>query len=267
MKKIKIVLCTLIIVFFLSTGIIAHDSWLVPDKFTLEPGEVVYISVNTGMDFPKSLNSVNPDRISSFFILGKSGKKDLGNMKVEGKSTIVSCIPGKPGTYVAAMSLKPNKIELTAKEFNEYLISDGIKKVWELRKKEGILEKDAVEFYSKYPKTIFQTGDKTDDTCLKPLKLPIEIVPMVNPYTLKKGDKLIVKVLFRGIPLADAELSWSFPGKGNTFAGTVITSETGEAKVPLEKTAGKRFDIMLEANYIVAKHLQFEELPWQLLYS
>jgi hypothetical protein len=48
--------------------------------------------------------------------------------------------------------LKPKEIKLTGKEFNEYLLADGLPNIYELRKKEGILDKDAVEYYSKYPK-------------------------------------------------------------------------------------------------------------------
>ena len=36
-------------------------------------------------------------------------------------------------------------------------------------------------------------------------------------------------------PLADAELSWSFPGQGETFAGTIMTDKDGKGVVPLSK--------------------------------
>ncbi len=236
MSSSKIILSIFLIAAFLSPYTFSHDSWLVPDDFTIEPGKTLNIFAKTGMDFPESLNSINLKRIKSFLILGSAGKIEAGNMKIVGKSTIISCNTFKSGTYIAAMALKPNMIKLSAKAFNEYLISDGMNKVWELRKKEGILEKDAVEFYSKYPKTIFQVGKKTDNSCLKAVGLAVEILPLKNPYTLKKGDDLRVRVVFRGKPLVGAELSWSYPGNGETFAGTKITGKDGEAVVPLEKS-------------------------------
>jgi uncharacterized GH25 family protein len=140
------------------------------------------------------------------------------------------------GTYIVATALKPKEIRLTAKEFNDYLLSDGITNIYELRKKEGILDKDAVEYYSKYAKTLVQVGDSPDNTPIKPLGLVIEIVPSQNPYSLKKGDELEVKVLYRGRPLPQTEVAWSYPGIGEEFAGSTITDSTGNALIPLEKS-------------------------------
>jgi uncharacterized GH25 family protein len=137
---------------------------------------------------------------------------------------------------VAVISLKPKEIKLKAKEFNEYLLHDGLSMIYELRKKKGILEKDAVEHYSKYAKTIIQVGNQLDDTATEPLIIPIEIVPRVNPYSLKRGDRLEVTVLFKGRLLCNAELAWTFPGQGEKFAGVTKTDNNGNALIPLVKT-------------------------------
>jgi uncharacterized GH25 family protein len=92
-----------------------------------------------------------------------------------------------------------------------------------------------VEFYSKYPKAIIQAGDSLDDTPTKPVGLIIEIVPKVNPYTLKKGDELKVTVLFRGKPLPGIDLAWSHPGLEGKVAGWKKTDQNGDAVVPLVK--------------------------------
>ena len=54
-------------------------------------------------------------------------------------------------------------------------------------------------------------------------------------HTLKLGDGLKVAVLFKGEPLSYSELAWSYPGKGETFAGSIKTDQNGEAIVPLIK--------------------------------
>jgi uncharacterized GH25 family protein len=212
-----------------------HDLWLVPQKFVIDPGQPLAIFANTGMDFPISLNAVKPERIKKYFLAGKSGKKEFTTFKIQEKTLTAVCVTQNPGTYVAAMSLHPKEIKLKAAEFNEYLLHDGLKNVYDLRKKEGILHKDAVEHYSKYPKAIIQSGAETDNTPLNPANLELEIIPQTNPYRLKQGDSLTVMVLFRGTPLIDAELSWSFPGRGETFAGTTRTDIKGKATVPLQK--------------------------------
>ena len=78
MKKSLLILSVTLIL-FLSTSIsIAHDLWLVPQKFLVNPGETVKIFANTGMDFPKSLGAITPDRIDQFVLVGK-GKQRRGS--------------------------------------------------------------------------------------------------------------------------------------------------------------------------------------------
>jgi uncharacterized GH25 family protein len=236
MKKTTIAsVITLLVVLSVCT-LFAHDMWLVPRKYHIQPGESLVISTNTGMDFPNSLSAVTPDRLSSFKILGKSGQKSLQDFKTVGNSLTTQIRIEEAGTYVLTTALKQKEIRLTAKEFNEYLLSDGITNIYELREKEGILDKDAVEHYSKYAKTLVQVGDSLDDTPIRPLGLLIEIVPATNPYTLKKGDELEVKVLYRGQPLPHVELAWSYPGMGEKFAGSTKTDKRGNAMVPLQKS-------------------------------
>jgi uncharacterized GH25 family protein len=235
-KKIFLVLLATSILFASSVSIFAHDFWLVPKKFRISPGDSLEISANTGMDFPNSLSAVTPDRIDQFRIVGESIKANITEFTVQGNSLAANYSFEKPGTFVIAAALKSKEIKLTGKEFNEYLLADGLPKIYELRKKEGILDKDAIEYYSKYPKTIIQVGTKKDDSVTEPMGLPIEIVPKVNPYKLKKGDELEVSVLFQGKPLPNAEIAWSYPGRGEEFAGSIKTDELGQASIPLIKT-------------------------------
>jgi uncharacterized GH25 family protein len=221
---------------FASVSGFAHDLWLIPQKFVIEPGQSLTIFANTGMDFPTSLNAVKPERIKQYILVGQSGIKEFTKLKIQDKSLTTICVIQNPGSYVAAMSLRPREIKLKANEFNEYLLHDGLKNIYELRKKEGILHRDAVEYYSKYPKTIIQVGNQPDNTPCRPLNLVLEIIPGKNPYGLKQRDNLAVAVLFRGKPLTDAELNWSFPGQGEKFAGTTRTDTSGKATVPLTKT-------------------------------
>jgi len=223
----------LIVIFIAATSLTAHDLWLVPQKFMISPGDTLTISANTGMDFPKSLSAITPDRIHQFFLIGRSIKENITELKVEGNSLVANYTIEKPGTYVIGMALKTREIKLTAEEFNDYLLHDGLPGIYELRKQEGILDKSAVEHYSKYAKTIVQAGKTFEKTALQPLGFPIEIIPKINPYSLKVGDELKALVLFKGKPLPKAEIAWSYPGKGEEFAGSTKTDAEGLASIPL----------------------------------
>ncbi len=235
MKKISLISLVFSVLILVTATISAHDFWLIPQKFSISPGDSQTIFANTGMDFPNSLSAVTPDRVDQFILMGKSGKRNITELEVQGNSLITKCTFEKTGTYVIALSLKPKEIKLTAEEFNEYLLHDGLPDIYELRKKEGILDKNAVEHYSKYPKTLIQVGKTLDETPTKPLGFPIEIIPQVNPYGLKLGDDLGVTVLFQGKPLSNVEIAWSYPGRDEELAGSKKTDANGKATVPLAK--------------------------------
>lgn len=56
----------------------------------------------------------------------------------------------------------------------------------------------------------------------KPLGLPLEIVPAANPLTLQDGDKLGLRILAKGQPVADAAVTYDGKLRGQTNAdGTV----------------------------------------------
>lgn len=60
---------------------------------------------------------------------------------------------------------------------------------------------------------------------------------MISP-TREQGhcEELRAKVLFRGKPLADANLGWHHAGGGEDPVGTVQTNAKGEALIPIAQT-------------------------------
>lgn len=237
MKKTFVLLFTIFIIISVAAVALAHDFWLVPQKFLVKLGETQPVLVNTGMDFPVSVHAIEPERVTQFISVRDGEKRNITEYEIRGESLATELTFKESGTYVLGISLKPTpKVNLSAKEVNDYLLSDeGDKKLYALRKKEGRLDEDVTYCYSKDAKTIIQVGDKPDETPAKLLNLSLEIVPKINPYKLKKGDDLKITVLFKGKPLARAELDWSWAGHGETFAGKTETDHDGTATVPLAK--------------------------------
>jgi uncharacterized GH25 family protein len=213
----------------------AHDLWLVPPE-TAAAGQPVQLLASVGMDFPNSENAhdtaqypkrllVRPD--GSAGTLEAAGKKDkYGLLKFQAE---------KPGIYIAAVQTQPRLIKLGAEAFNAYLVEDGMWHVFQQRVKDRTLDKPAVERYSKSPKVLLQVGKGGDGDPCRVVGLPLEIVPLKSPFGLKKGDALLVRVLFQGKPLAEANVGWQAPGDG-TARGYVRTDAAGEALVPVPRT-------------------------------
>jgi uncharacterized GH25 family protein len=216
----------------------AHDLWLVPagpDQHRV--GQALLVQANSGMDFPKSVQAADTALFAKRLTIRPDGS--AGNLEPAGKegdSGLLRFVPEHAGLHVVAVETQAKVISLEADKFNEYLVADGLPHIYRLRAKEQTLDQPARERYSKFPKALIQVGDAGAGDAAKALGLTLEIVPLANPFGLKPGDTLRVRVLFRNQPLADANLGWDHPDDGEPPSGTVRTDSRGEALVPIAHT-------------------------------
>jgi hypothetical protein len=170
---------------------VSHDLWLVPRK--VENGTGV-VEANSGMDFPKSEHAPRATSFAESFVAlpdGKRGKLEIGD--ADGNSRLFGFDAKADGVYIAATVTTPKLITLSAEEFNEYLVSDGLAHIYRLRAKEKSLDRPGVERYSKSPKALVRVGDAVGKVAGDPcpvVGLPLEIVPLADPFAVKVGGTL-----------------------------------------------------------------------------
>ncbi len=213
----------------------AHDLWIVPPE-TAVPNKTVQVQALSGMDFPVSVNASDPSKYLRRLLLQPDGAQ--GKIESAGTGENVGFLdftPVEAGVHVVAVQTTPKLITLEADEFNAYLVSDGLPNIYRLRSEEKTLDQPGRERYSKSPKALIQVGTSGGGDPSIVVGLPLEIVPLDNPFQLKIGGTLRVRVLFQGQPLPDANLGWDHPGDGEPPSGTVRTNSEGEAMIPIEK--------------------------------
>jgi uncharacterized GH25 family protein len=214
----------------------AHDLWLIPGE-TVAPGKPAILRANVGMDFPTSEHAPDPAAFKRRLLLRPDGT--TGELKAAGKedkSGLLQFEPDKPGIYLVAVETQPKLLTLPADKFNEYLVSDGLPHIFRLRCKEKTLDQPGRERYSKYPKALVRVGTGGGGDPCRVLGLLLEIVPLRDPFALKVGATLPVRVLFQGKLLPEANLGWQLPGDGDTARGYVRTDARGEALVPISRS-------------------------------
>ncbi len=218
---------------------LAHDMWLVP------PGEAavdrpVEVEVSVGMDFPTSLSSIDPARLVATSALGPGGESaDVALRPDEDGATMwLGFTPRAPGAWLVATTTLPKVLELEGPAFDDYLLHDGMPHVLAGRMDRGELGRDAVELYSKSVKAVVSVGDAPDagDAARAVLGHVLEIVPLSDPLAVDVGGTLAVRVLFRGEPLARANVCWDHPGNAEDFTGQTWTDADGVALVPIGAT-------------------------------
>lgn len=75
--------------------------------------------------------------------------------------------------------------ETGADEFNAFLKAYELDDVISQRRKSNSSDAKGRELVSRYAKLIVQAGGKTDSTFRKEVDIPLDIIPVKNPYDLK----------------------------------------------------------------------------------
>ena len=242
----------------------SHELFLKTEAYYLAPHQASELYLFNGT-FDTSENTITRDRIVQAKILGPKYEflpKETDYYD-QGDVTFLKFQTGNAGTYVAGVSTLPNAIELSATNFQEYLEHEGLAEVVEERKRKGIDNASAREKYSKHVKAILQVSDQKTKHFQTALGYPIEFIPLHNPYSLKIGNSLTLKLLRDGQPLADQIVHYSCRSGSETrpveeqstrtdqdgiFAITI--SETGQWYVAtIHMTESQEEDFDYESNW------------------
>ena len=231
MKRISTTILLLASAWILFTS---HEFWLAPHSFHYKPGEAVELDLRVGEDFHGDIWGARKKRTASVTHYFGKQKEDLTLQALATDSAAIIFKCKKAGTQLLAMRSSNSFIALEADKFNDYLKEDGIENILALREKQGQLDKPSREWYQRCAKSLLQVGKKTDNTYAINCGMPLEIIPLQNPYQLKVGDQLPVKILFEGKPLADAAVrSWQKMDETKTNQGSARTNAQGIAQITL----------------------------------
>ncbi|MCI0402106.1 MAG: DUF4198 domain-containing protein [Acidobacteria bacterium] len=243
-------------------SVAAHDTWLVPKQFVVEPGKPVQVALNTSEAFPASEAAAAPDRIATFDVVSESGRATVTGYRVDGKSLIAEVTPGQGLTLVAAATL-PRQITLKPEDFNEYITAERLEAIVAARKAAGDDKKEGRERYSKVAKLALCAMGREGAPPWEPLGLRVEIVPLLNPCYLQKNDTLEVEVLFDGKPLANVWVTGGYEGvHGHEYPVWVRTDAEGRAEIPLDRS-GAWFVRVLH----MIPSTEFRDADWQSWFS
>src|SRR3989449_7653814 len=99
----------------------AHDFWLVPVGAAIE--------ARTGSRFPVSTNAVAPSRLAEAVAVSAAGREALAVVGIRDSALVLRADPAIGGAFWVAVGLDPRRIDLTAEQFNDYLLEDGLAQI------------------------------------------------------------------------------------------------------------------------------------------
>lgn len=187
MKFHKILRITLLTIFsiFAPVALLAHDLFLIASSWMPKPGERVSVRMVVGHNFPDGS------------VLAMADKMKVTLLSPDGKTTPLSLT--KDGIYqVASFTPQTTGASIVIAQYQFFSTKTRAGKTVYLPKAEVKEPIDYSTYVSRSAKTIIGTGGANPT---KPLGMDLEIVPQVDPTTLKAGDLLPVQILYKGKPV------------------------------------------------------------------
>ena len=214
----------------------SHEFWLQPSKFILEVEEPFNMDIRVGEEYNGELWNYRENRIIGFYLFDEKGKNDLTKKAKIGEGDNLRMKFDTPGLQLLALETNSAFIELEGPKFNAYLEEDGLDDALAHRSEKGLLDKKASEFYARNIKCLVQVGGVNDDTYSTVVGMPIEIMPLQNPYEIKKEGSMDFEVLFMGKPLEYALVKvWHKIGK-ETKMKEFRSNAEGKINVKIQDT-------------------------------
>jgi len=187
-----------------ATTALAHDFWLQPVRWRLDPRALAGLTLQVGHGPYRQRSPISASRIVAFYGVAPDGRMvDLRKQLHPGATANDATVSfGRPGTYILALETDDRaESHLPAIRFNDYLKVEGLTPAIDLRARTGRTDTDGAENYSRHAKAIVQVGPVDPRGQLqitKPLGLSLEIVPERSPLTASEGGTLPVRIFYRG---------------------------------------------------------------------
>ena len=181
----------------------AHDLWIEPTTFSPEPGQIVGVRLRVGhillMSDPLPRD---PALVNQFVVEDAAGRKPVYGR--DGADPAGLLRVATPGLLVIGYRSNPSAIELAADKFNQYLKEEGLDAVAALRARRNETGTSARELFSRCAKSLVLSGSPSEAQGDRLLGFTLELVAERNPYAIRAGEDLPVRLTYENRPLAGA---------------------------------------------------------------
>lgn len=237
----------------------AHEVWIEPVSYRHQSGADFIADTKIGQRFKGSAQYYVKETIVSTGVADPVEVHELD--RVSGDIPAMKAQLKRDGLHVAWMHTQPDKLHYkTFDKFKAFVTEQGLSDIADQHKTQGLPLEDFSEAYSRCSKSLFMVGDATSSDGLDSARgMPIELVALANPYQMKTGERLAVRLLWQSQPLATAQIMIFRKAQDSTVK--VSTTRTDAAGIAhIELVPG---DYLLNAVNIISWQGQFEpEALW-----
>jgi len=180
----------------------AHDMWIEPTTFSPASGQIVAVRLRVGQDLLGDPLPRDPTLINQFIFEDAAGRKPV--IGRDGADPAGFLRVAMPGLLIVGYLSNPSAVELAADKFNQYLKDEGLDAIAALRARRNETSAKAHELFSRCAKSLVLSGSPSEAQGDRPLGFTLELVAERNPYAIRTGEELPVRLTYENRPLAGA---------------------------------------------------------------
>src|SRR5262249_43450327 len=180
----------------------AHDMWIEPTTFFPAAGQIVGARLRVGQDLLGDPLPRNPALVKQFVFEDAEGRKQLVGR--DGADPAGYLRVASPGLVVVGYFSNPSQVELDAAKFNQYLKDEGLDSITEWRARSKQTGANAREIFTRCAKSLVLSGAPSAKQGDKQLGFTLELGAGRNPYQLRAGEELRVRLTYQNRPLQGA---------------------------------------------------------------
>lgn len=230
----------LLLLLLIAPAALAQELWLAPASYRVAVGTAVPVKLLIGSDFAGKNWPRPTRRVLRFVRYGPASPTDTTDLRpallTDSLAPTLRC--NTAGTHLLALSSQLAYLELPAAEFTAYLRQQGLGEALRQRQEAGVAAtKPGREAYHRCAKALVLATQgphlppaAADTAFRRVLGLALELVPEQNPYRLRPGAALTVRVLRQGQPVAGALVRvWQATAPTKQSETSTVTSFTTRA--------------------------------------
>jgi hypothetical protein len=176
--------------------------WIEPTTFAPQSGDIVGVKLRVGQDLLGDPLPRNSTLVNQFVAEDGSGRRPVVGRDGSDPAGLVRV--SAPGMLIIGYHSNPSSVELAADKFNQYLKEEGLDAITALRAKRNETGAKAHELFTRCAKSLVLSGAPSETQGDRSLGFPLELVAERNPYTIRTGQDLPVRLTYENHPLAGA---------------------------------------------------------------
>jgi uncharacterized GH25 family protein len=222
---------------------VAHEFWIEPKAFRVEPGAPIVADLKVGQNFRGDTYPYLKSRFVSFKATDRAGARDVKGD--EGDAPAVNIRSAAKGLQVISYLATAHRLNFDKwEDFVSYVEYEGLGWVAEAHKRRGLPESGFGEDYVRCAKALVQVGEPSAADQDLVTGMPLELIAGQNPYA-DPGPELSVTLLWQGKPIGGIQIR-VFKDNGTVTETTTRTDPSGKAVISLQ--GGGKF--LLNAVYM-----------------